>query len=55
MSFIRTVVHRKKKYPYVDGDFIVIGPQCFTSFDESVINWKGVNYILSQPKSGVNG
>lgn len=35
----------EKIYPYDDGDFITIGPQCFTDKDESVINWRGVNYI----------
>lgn len=34
-----------KKYPYTDGDFTVIGPGCFSAKDESVLNWKGVNYV----------
>ena len=32
------------KYPYDSGDVVVIGPQCFAAKDESVMNWKGVNY-----------
>lgn len=35
----------KKSYPHQDGDFTVIGPQCFASKDETVLNWKGVNYV----------
>lgn len=32
-------------YPYEEGDCIVIGPQCFSAKDESVLNWKGTNYV----------
>lgn len=27
------------------GDFILIGPECFASADESVICWRGRNYV----------
>ena len=32
-------------YPREEGDTIVIGPQCFAAKDESVLNWKGTNYV----------
>jgi hypothetical protein len=34
----------KVSYPYPDGDTLVIGPEAFVSHDESVLNWRGVNY-----------
>lgn len=33
------------EYPYEDGDVIVLGPECFVSKDESVLCWKGENYV----------
>jgi hypothetical protein len=36
----------ESRYPHSSGDFIVIGPQCFAAKDETVLNWKGVNYVL---------
>lgn len=35
----------KQPYPYNEGDVNVLGPEIFASTDESVICWKGVNYI----------
>jgi hypothetical protein len=35
----------EKPYPYEEGGFIQIGPQCFAAKNESVLNWKGVNYV----------
>jgi hypothetical protein len=32
-------------YPHDSGDDIVLGPQVFVSRDESVLNWKGRNYV----------
>lgn len=32
-------------YPYPDGDVTVLGPEIFVSSDESVICWKGRNYV----------
>jgi rubrerythrin len=34
-----------KEYPRQDGDFTVIGPECFASEDGSVISWRGENYV----------
>lgn len=34
----------QKKYPYADGDTLVLGPGVFVSDDGMVINWKGKNY-----------
>jgi hypothetical protein len=33
------------EYPRVDGDTIVLGPQCFVSKNGSVLNWNGINYV----------
>lgn len=32
-------------YPRKDGDFTVIGPECFASEDGRVISWRGANYV----------
>lgn len=40
-------------YPYPDGDFIIIGPQCFSAKDESVLNWKGTNYVPQEADRSV--
>lgn len=37
------------KYPYEDGDVIVLGPEIFVSKDKSVISWKGENYTVQPP------
>lgn len=34
-----------KKYPYSEGDVIVLGPECFVYKDEKVLSWKGQEYI----------
>ena len=34
-------------YPYRDGDFTVIGPECFT--DGNVISYRGENYTPQRP------
>ncbi len=44
------------KYPYIEGDHIIIGPECFAAKDGSVLNWRGVNYtpqieVLSEVES----
>lgn len=31
-------------YPRDDGDFTVIGPECFAMKDGSVLSWRGTNY-----------
>jgi hypothetical protein len=38
-------------YPRLEGDTIVLGPGIFASTDESVINWRGVNYIPQEAES----
>lgn len=32
-------------FPYQDGDVTVLGPQIFASKDDTVISWKGENYV----------
>lgn len=32
-------------YPRHEGDFTVIGPECFATNDGQVLCWKGVNYV----------
>jgi hypothetical protein len=32
-------------YPRQDGDFAIIGPDCFAMPDGSVLCWRGVNYV----------
>lgn len=34
-----------KQYPYQDGEYVVIGPECFSKPDGSVLSWKGENYV----------
>lgn len=34
-----------------DGTTIVLGPEIFASADETVINWKGQNYVPQQAKN----
>lgn len=42
------------KYPYSDGDQIVLGPEVFAQFDGSVICWKGENYYrLAEGREGI--
>lgn len=31
-------------YPYIDGDFIILGPELFTNSEGTVICWRGENY-----------
>lgn len=45
------LVHTESTYPYEDGGCIIIGPQCFSAKDESVLNWKGVNYVPQEQDS----
>lgn len=35
----------QRAYPYEEGDFVIIGPECFSAKDESVLSWKGTNYV----------
>ncbi len=39
-------------YPHLDstGETIVLGPGVFVSTDESVLNWKGTNYVPQAQK-----
>jgi hypothetical protein len=34
------------KYPYEEGNVIVLGPEIFASNDRNVICWKGNNYYV---------
>ena len=34
----------RDRYPYPDGETVVLGPEIFAAKDGSVICWKGVNY-----------
>jgi hypothetical protein len=36
---------RQKKYPYLEGNTQVLGPEIFAALDGSVISWRGVNYV----------
>jgi hypothetical protein len=43
-----------REYPYIEGDFLILGPQCFTLVDDqSVINYKGQNYTPQVPALSV--
>lgn len=33
------------KYPHQDGDVTVLGPEVFASKDNTVISWRGTNYV----------
>ncbi|MFJ6069098.1 hypothetical protein ACIQHU_39415 [Streptomyces tendae] len=33
------------QYPYQDGDVTVLGPEIFASKDDTVISWRGENYV----------
>lgn len=33
-----------RRYPYIDGDVTVLGPEIFASLDGAVISWRGENY-----------
>lgn len=35
-----------KEYPYQDGDFTIIGPECFADERGETISWRGVNYYI---------
>jgi hypothetical protein len=39
------------EYPRQDGEFTVIGPECFADRDSTVIAWKGENYYRAYVKS----
>lgn len=43
-----------ENYPHQSGDFTVIGPECFTDAEATVICYKGQNYYLeaAAPHSG---
>jgi len=36
-------------YPYEDGDFIILGPECFAGKDGEVIMWRGAAYKRIEP------
>ena len=36
------------EYPIDEGDVIIIGPECFTDKDRTVISWRGENYVSQQ-------
>jgi hypothetical protein len=42
------------EFPRIDGDTIVLGPQCFVAKDGSVLNWNGINYV-PQTDAAVQG
>lgn len=43
---LRTIPDRRgERYPYEEGDTIVLGPEVFVAADGSVLCWKGVNYV----------
>lgn len=42
---------QKADYPFDSGDVIVLGPQIFAAKEESILNWKGTNYVPA-PETG---
>lgn len=34
-----------REFPYQDGDVTVLGPEIFASKDDTVICWRGTNYV----------
>lgn len=42
------------EYPRREGDFVVIGPECFANEDRSVICWQGVNFYIQPPEPTVS-
>lgn len=34
-----------REFPYQDGDVTVLGPEVFASKDDTVISWRGENYV----------
>lgn len=45
-----TVTETVEAFPYVEGDTIVIGPQCFADTEGTVVCWRGVNYVRQPPE-----
>lgn len=41
-------------YPYDEGDVTVLGPELFVSRDNSMVCWKGMNYIPQGDGDGHN-
>jgi inosine-uridine nucleoside N-ribohydrolase len=39
---------QNREYPYQDGDVTVLGPETFASKDDTVISWRGNNYVRHQ-------
>lgn len=47
-SHFRELFTSDKSYPEIQGDYLVLGPECFTRRDDlSVISYKGQNYYLA--------
>jgi len=36
---------QQRPFPYQDGDVTVLGPEVFASKDDTVISWRGANYV----------
>jgi hypothetical protein len=34
-----------ERYPYREGETVVLGPEVFAGADEQVICWRGMNYV----------
>lgn len=46
-----TIPETRPEYPKIEGDFLHLGPEIFTRVDDqSVISWKGVNYVPQETK-----
>ena len=44
----RAALAEQEKYPHHDGDFTVIGPECFADERVGVIAWRGENYVKQE-------
>lgn len=42
---------KRRRYPYREGETLVLGPEIFVTLDGSVIAWKGVNYTPQEPEA----
>ena len=53
VEVLRAFVPESLRYPKRNGEFINIGPECFSDEEELVICWKGRNYY-ADPADEVN-
>lgn len=44
-----------REYPYEEGEFTIIGPECFASESGRTISWRGENYYSDERITEVMG